>query len=211
MAIRVLLVDDHPVVRQGLRRMLELEEDMKVVGEVGSGEEALDQIGTVSPNIVLLDIRMPGMNGIETIRQIKERYPETSVMVLTLYGDQYLAQAIEAGAVGYLVKDVDCEELIRAIRTVYKGHSILHSSLSRGFFYEFASLARGWNSFKFSLSRRELEIIRLIAAGSTNKVVAARLFLSETTVKRGVSRIFDKLGAKDRAEAVSEAYKRGLI
>ncbi len=211
MSIRVLLVDDHPVVRQGLKRMLELEEDMEVVAEAASGEQALDEIGTASPDIILLDIRMPGIGGIETIRQIKERYPEANVVVLTMYGDQYLAQAIEAGAMGYLVKDVGNAELTQAIRAVHGGQSILHPSLSRELFNEFASLAKGGNNYKCTLSPRELEIVRLIAAGSSNKQIAAQLFLSETTVKRGVSRIFDKLGAKDRAEAVAEAYKKGLI
>ncbi|MBA7596839.1 Transcriptional regulatory protein DegU [subsurface metagenome] len=211
MSIRVLLVDDHPVVRHGLRRMLELEKDMEVVAEAADGEQALDEIGTVSPDIVLLDIRIPGMGGIETIRQIREHHPETNVVVLTMYGDQYLSQAIEAGAVGYLVKDVGNEELIQAIRTVHRGQSILHPSLSRGLFNEFASLAKGWNNNRAFLSPRELEIIRFIAAGSTNKEIAAQLFLSETAVKRGVRRIFDKLEAKDRAEAVSLAYKRGII
>lgn len=211
MSIRVLLVDDHPVVRQGLRRMLELEVDMEVVGEAASGEEALHQIRTVSPDIVVLDIRMPGMGGVETIRQIKEHHPEANAIVLTLYGDQYLAQAIEAGAVGYLIKDVGNDELIQAIRAVHRGESILHRSLSRELFSEFASLARGKNSEKCCLSPRELGIIRLIATGSTNKEIAAKLFLSETTVKRGVSHIFDRLGVKDRAEAVAEAYRRGLL
>ena len=211
MSIRVLLVDDHPVVRQGLKRMLELEEDMEVVAEAASGEQALDVMRTASPDIILLDVRMPGMGGIETIRQIKERHPEANIIILTLYGNQYLAEAIEAGAVGYLVKDVGNEELIHAIRVVHKGQSILDSSLSRELFNEFASLARSGNNYKCTLSPRELEIVRLIAAGSTNKEIAAQLFLSETTVKRGVSRIFDKLGAKDRAEAVAEAYKRGLL
>ncbi|MBE9502431.1 MAG: response regulator transcription factor [Dehalococcoidia bacterium] len=211
MSIRVLLVDDHPVVRHGLRRMLELEKDMEVVAEAVDGEQALNEIGTVSPDIVLLDIRMPGMGGIETIRQIREHHPETNVMVLTMYGNQYLSQAIEAGAMGYLVKDVGNEDLIHAIRAVHRGQSILHPSLSRELFNEFASLAKGGNNYKSCLAPRELEIIRLIAAGSTNKEIAAQLFLSETTVKRSVSRILDKLESKDRAEAVSEAYKRGLI
>lgn len=211
MSIRVLLVDDHPVVRQGLRRMLELEEDMEVVGEAASGEEALHQIGTVSPDIVVLDIKMPGMGGVETIRQIKEHHPEANAIVLTLYGDQYLAQAIEAGAVGYLIKDVGNDELIQAIRAVHRGESILQRSLSRGLFNEFASLARGKNSQKCCLSPRALGIIRLIATGATNKEIAAKLFFSETTVKREVSRIFDKLGVRDRAEAVAEAYRSGLL
>ncbi|MBE0415287.1 MAG: response regulator transcription factor [Dehalococcoidia bacterium] len=112
MSIRVLLVDDHPVVRHGLRRMLEQEEDIKVVGEAVSGEEALAQIESISPSIILMDIKMPGMGGIEAIHQIKERYPEINIIVLTLYGDQYLAQAIESGATGYLVKDIGGEDLI---------------------------------------------------------------------------------------------------
>jgi len=211
MDIRVLLVDDHPIVCQGLRHMLELEEDIEVVGAAASGEEALEQMESVSPNIVLLDIRMPGMGGIETIRHIRERFPEASVIVLTSYGDQYLAQAIEAGALGYLVKDVGDEELMRAIRAVHRGESILDPSLSRQLFDEFASLAKARDSRKWCLSLRELEIIRLIAGGVTNKEIASQLFLSETTVKRGVSHILDKLGAKDRAEAVAKAYGRGLL
>ncbi len=210
MDIRVLLVDDHPVVRQGLRRMLELEEDMEVVAEASSGEEALEKMETSSPHIIVMDIRMPGTGGIEAIRQIKERHPEANVVVLTLYGEQYLVQAIEAGAVGYLVKDVGGEELIQAIRAVHQGESILHSSLSRGLFNEFATLAKG-NSQRCCLSPRELEIIRLISSGATNKEIAAQLFLSDTTVKRAISRIFDKLEVKDRAEAVAEAYRRGLF
>lgn len=211
MSIRVLLVDDHPVVRQGLRRILELEEDMEVVGEAASGEEAMAQIEAICPSTVLIDMRMPGMSGIEVIRQIKERNPDMNFIVLTLYGDQYLAQAIEAGAMGYLVKDVGGEELIRAIRAVHHGQSILHPSLSRELFTEFACLAKGKRTRRPTLSPRELDMIRLIAAGATNKEIAAQLFLSETTVKRGVSGIFDKLSAKDRAEAVAEAYKRGLL
>lgn len=211
MSIRVLLVDDHPVVRQGLRHLLEVEEDMEVVGEAASGEEALAQIDAVSPSIVLMDIKMPGISGIEVIHQITEHYPEKNVIVLTMYGDQYLSQAIEAGAAGYLVKDVGGEELIRAVRAVDRGQSILHPSLSREFFNEFASLSKGKRRRKSSLSPRELDMIRLIASGATNREIANQLFLSETTVKRGVSAVFDKLSARDRAEAVAEAYKRGLL
>jgi len=207
----MLLVDDHPVVRQGLRCMLEAEADMEVVGEAATAEEALAQIQATRPSIVLMDIKMPGMGGIEAIHRIKERYSEANIIVLTLYGDLYLAQAIEAGAAGYLVKDVGGEELIRAVRAVHQGQSILDPSLSRGLFNEFASLSKGKPNRRSTLSPRELEMIRLVACGATNKEIAAQLFLSETTVKRGVSRIFDKLRAKDRAEAVAEAYKSGLL
>ena len=128
--------------------MIELNQGIEIIAEASSGEEALERLGDVVPNIVLLDVRMPGMGGIETLRQIKEHYPEMQVIVLTLYGDQYLSQAIEAGTAGYLIKDVGDEELIRSIRTVSKGDSVLHSSLSRGFFKEFASLVKGENSHK---------------------------------------------------------------
>jgi len=211
MSIRMLVVDDHPVVRQGLRSMLEAEGDMEVVGEAATAEEALAQMQATRPSIVLMDIKMPGMGGIEAIHRIRERYSEANIIVLTLYGDLYLSQAIEAGAAGYLVKDVGGEELIRAIRAVHQGQSILHPSLSRGLFDEFAILSKGKPNRKSTLSPRELEMIRLVACGATNKEIAAQLFLSETTVKRGVSRIFDKLRARDRAEAVAEAYKRGLL
>lgn len=211
MSIRVLLVDDHPVVRQGLRRMLEVEGDIEVVDEAASGEDALARIDATLPNIVIMDIKMPGISGIEVVRRVKERYPETNFIVLTMYGEQYLAQAIEAGATGYLLKEAGGEELIRAVRAVHCGQSALHPSLSRELFNEFASLAKGKRNRWPSLSPREMDMIRLIADGATNKDIAAQLFLSETTVKRGVSGIFDKLGARDRAEAVAEACRRGLL
>jgi len=209
--IRVLLVDDHPVVRQGLRRMLEWDKGIEVIGEAACGEEALHQTQLLSPDVAVMDIRMPGMGGIEAIRQLKEHYPSTDIIVLTLYGHQYLTSAIEAGASGYLLKDIDQEELIDAVKAVHRGQAALHSSLSRDLFVEFASLARGGNGNKFRLSERELEVIRLVAAGATNKEIAAQLFLSDTTIKRNMRAIFDKLEAKDRAEAVSQAYKKGLI
>ena len=207
-AIRVLLVDDHQVVREGLRRMLELEEDIEVVGEVANAKEVLTQAELLSPEVILMDIKMPGMDGIELTRQLKEKQPSCNVLMLTLY-DEYLAQAIDAGAVGYLLKDIKREELIRAIRAVHEGRSPLDLSLTRDHLAEFTAPAE--NKQRLYLSERELAILRLIADGVTTKEIANQIFLSEASVKRSVHLILDKLGVSNRSEAVSEGYKRRLI
>jgi len=206
-AIRVLLVDDHQIIREGLRRMLELEDDIEVVGEAGTVEDALTQAELFSPDIVLMDIKMPERDGIEATRRMKEKQPACNIIMLTLY-EEYIAEAIEAGAVGYLLKDVKRDELVRAIRAVQRGRAPL-SPLSREFFTEFATLVRG--AERSYLSERELAILQLVANGATTKEIGDQLFLSEATVKRDVQRIFDKLGVRNRSEAVAEAYKRKLV
>ncbi len=206
--IRILLIDDHQVVREGMRRMLELEADLEVVGEVADAKEALTQAELLSPEVILMDIKMPGMDGIELTRQLKEKQPSCNVLMLTLY-DEYLAQAIEAGAVGYLLKDIKREELIRAIRAVHEGRSPLDLSLSRDRLVEFTAPAE--SKQYLYLSERESAILRLIADGVTTKEIANQLFLSEASVKRSVHLILDKLGVRNRSEAVSEGYKRRLI
>ena len=205
--IRVLMVDDHQVVREGLRRMLDLERDIEVVGEAGSFEEALAQIELSSPDIVLMDIKMPGKDGIETTRLVKEKQPDCKVIMLTLYED-YLVQAIEAGAEGYLLKDVKREELAQAIRAVQQGKTPL-SPLSRESLTELTASIKGTG--RSYLSERELETLKLIADGATTREIGEQLYLSETTVKRDVQHIFDKLDVRNRSEAVAEAYKRKLI
>ena len=205
--IRILLIDDHEVVRQGLRRMLEIEADFQVVGEVADTKEVLTQAELISPEIILMDIKMPGVDGIELTRQLKEKQPSCNVIMLTLY-DEYLAQAIEAGAVGYLLKDIKREELIKAIRAVHAGRSPLNLSLSQEQLAMFAAPA---DSKKGSLSKRDLAILRLIADGVNTKAIANQLFLSQSSVKRTVRLIFEKLDVHNRSEAVSEAYKRNLI
>lgn len=207
-AINILLVDDQEVVREGLRRMLELENDLNVIGEAADASEAIPQVDSLSPDIVLMDIKMGGVDGIELTRQLKQRHPSTNVIMLTLY-DEYLTQAIEAGAVGYLLKDIKREELVRAIRSVREGRSPLALSLSRDHLNELTYSTD--NRRRFSLSERELAIIRLVADGVTTGEIAEQLFLSQASVKRSVSLIFEKLGVKNRSEAVSEAYKRRLI
>lgn len=207
-AIRILLVDDHQVVREGLRRMLELEADLKVVGEAADATEVLTQAKSLSPEVILMDIKMPGVDGIELTRQLKEKEPSCNVIMLTLY-DEYLTQAIEAGAVGYLLKDIKREELIRAIRAVHQGRSPLNLSLSQE---QLAELVTPVESPQQAfLSERELAILHLIADGITTKGIATQLFLSEASVKRSVRLILDKLDVHNRSEAVSVAYKRRLI
>lgn len=205
--IRILLVDDHQVVREGLRRMLELEPDFDIVGEAGAAKEVLDQAEALSPEIILMDIKMADTDGIELTRQLKKQSPAISVLMLTLY-DEYLSQAIEAGARGYLTKDISREELIKAIRAVHEGRSPLHLSLTQD---RLAKLTAQDNNAQTDLSDRELTIIRLIADGVTTEGITHQLFLSETSVKRNVRSIFDKLGVNNRSEAVAEAYKRKLI
>ena len=206
--IRILLVDDHQVVREGLRRMLELEADMEVVGEANDAKEALTQSELFSPEVILMDIKMPGVGGIELTRQLKEKQPSCNIIMLTLY-DEYLAEAIEAGAVGYLLKDVKREELVKAIRAVHQGRSSLNLSLSRDHLAELAAPVE--SKQRAYLSERELAILRMIADGVTTEEIANQLFLSQATVKRSVHIIFEKLGVHNRSEAVSEAYKRKLI
>lgn len=204
--IRIFLVDDHQVVREGLQRMLELEADFKVVGEAADAKELLAQVEQLSPEVILMDIKMPGVDGIQLAREVKQKYPSCNIIMLTLY-DEYLPQAVEAGAVGYLLKDVKREELVRAIRAVHEGRSPLNLSLSQDRLTELLSPGES----PARLSERELTILRLIAEGTTTREIASQLYLSEASVKRSVHSILEKLNVHNRSEAVSEAYKRELI
>ena len=206
--IRIFLVDDHQVVREGLRRMLELEEDIEVVGEAADATEALAQVELLSPEVILMDIKMPGMDGIELTRQVMQKCPSCNVIMLTMY-DEYLTQAIEAGAAGYLLKDIKRDELLKAIRAIREGRSPLNLSLSQEQLAELAAPTESQQ--RVHLSERELAILRLIADGVTTKEIANQLFLSQASVKRSIGLTFGKLGVGNRSEAVSEAYKRRLI
>jgi DNA-binding NarL/FixJ family response regulator len=206
--IQVLLVDDQEVIREGLRRMLELESNLEVVGETGDPNEVLTLAERLSPEVILMDIKMPGIDGIELTRQLKGKKPSCNVLMLTLY-DEYLAQAIEAGAVGYLVKDIKREELIRAIKAVHEGRSPIDLSFSRDRLVEL--LGPIGDKQRLSLSERELTILRLIADGITTIDIAKQLFLSQASINGSVRLIFNKLGVHNRSEAVSEGYKRRLI
>ncbi|MFC2034305.1 response regulator [Chloroflexota bacterium] len=205
--IRILLVDDQEVVREGLRRMLEFESDVKVVGEASDAKEALTQVETLSPELILMDIKMPGTDGVELTRQVKRKSPDCNIIMLTLY-DEYLTQAIEAGAAGYLLKDIRRDELIRAIRSVHEGRSPLNLSLSKE---QLSNLNPQTNRQNSYLSERELAILHLIADGATNREIAEQIFLSEVSVKRSIRVIFEKLDVHNRSEAISEAYKKKLL
>lgn len=206
--IKVMLIDDHQVVRDGLRHMLALEEEIEVVGEAADAKEALAKVELLSPEVILMDIKMPGVDGLELTRQVKQICPSCNIIVLTLY-DEYLPQAIEAGAVGYLLKDVKRDELVKAIKAVNEGRAPLGLSLSLDRLPALTGTAE--SKQKSLLSERELTILRMVADGVTTKEVASQLFLSQASVKRSISVIFEKLSVRNRSEAVSEAYKKKLI
>ena len=202
--IRIFLVEDHQIVRAGLRRMLELEPDLQVVGEASNGEEALEQLEQLTPDIVITDIQMPRMDGIEFTRRVKQEWPECQVLVLTMY-EEYFEPALQAGAVGYLLKDIHREDLVSAIRSIREGRSPLHLSMQRD---RLKSLASGGAS---ALSEREQDTLRLVAKGVTTDEIARQLSFSETTVKRTIRNVLDKMGVHNRSEAVAEAIRRNLI
>jgi len=207
--IRVMLVDDQQMVREGLRRMLELDSEIEVIGEAKSGEEAVDRVNELSPDIIMMDVRMPGMGGIEATRQLKAKGCTANIVILTVYEDKYLAQAAEAGAVGYLLKDIGREDLSRSIKLAFEGQSPFAPSVTRTLFTQFGNVAQ--LSRNTLLTPRQLDILRLIAAGVTNKEIAGKLCVSEATVKRETNAIFSKLEAVDRTQAVAEAYRRNLL
>jgi len=209
MAVRVMLVDDHPVVREGLRRLLAQDQNLEVCGEAGSGEEALELAGRDHPDVALLDMRLPGLGGIDLVDRFHQQFPATKLICLTFYGEQYLAPALAAGASGYLTKEASREELFLAVKTVLQGRTFIHPSLSSKVYNHFAHLVK--DGRRTSLSKRELDVMRQVALGATNKEISRRLFLSETTVKREIRTIFEKLEARDRAQCVSRAYEKGLL
>ena len=211
--IRVLLVDDHTLVRQGLRSMLELSDNITVVGEAKTGEEALTNMDTLSPQLVLMDVAMPGMNGIETTQRIKRHHPEVEVLMLTMHSDDQLAlEAMQAGASGYLVKSIGQEELIKAIEVVHSGQGLIHPTGSDRLLGKADSLSEAWDPEVESscLSNREKEVLHCLCDGASNRDIAQQLFISEKTVKSHLRRIFRKLGVHDRGRAISLSFREGL-
>ncbi len=205
--VRLLITDDHPVVRAGLRGMLSGEPDFEVVGEATNGKEALALIGELRPDVVLMDLRMPEMDGVTAISHIKTEYPETQILVLTTYeSDADILRAIETGATGYLLKDAPREDLFGAIRLAAEGKSPLAPTVAT----RIMQRMRG-DSEEEALSTREIEVLELVARGTSNKQIAKQLWVSETTVKSHMLHIFDKLGVADRTAAVTEALKRGIL
>lgn len=209
--IRILIVDDHPVVREGLATMLARQEGMTVVGEAGDGSAAIEKATETTPDIILMDLRMPVMDGVESMKRIAERLPSTRFIVLTTYDtDEYIFKGIEAGARAYLLKDSPREELFRAIRAIHRGESLIQPSVASKVLDRFATLSRQAQPAEL-LSERELTVLRLMATGAANKTIAAQLCISESTVKTHVQSIFQKLDVNDRTEAVTHALQRGII
>ena len=207
--IAVFLVDDHPVVRQGLRTFLETLTDIEVVGEASSGEEAVPAIEEALPDVVLMDLVLGGIDGIETTRRVREITPSARVIVLTSFADdEKVFPAIKAGAAGYLLKDVEPVELAEGIRSVHKGEALVHPSIAARLMQEVAE--PGTRDRGGTLTNREVEVLRLIAKGMANKEIATELVIAEKTVKTHVSNILAKLHLADRTQAALYAVRQGL-
>ena len=204
--IRLLIADDHPVVRDGLSGMFAPDPDFEVVGEASDGAEAIRLAQALKPDVILMDLRMPGMDGVAAITEIARQAIPVRVLVLTTYDtDSYVLPAIEAGATGYLLKDAPRAELLRAVRAAAAGQGVLSPSVATRL------MTRVRTPTPELLSQRELEVLELVAAGTTNRDAAVRLFISEATVKTHLLHIYAKLGVTDRAAAVAEGYNRGLL
>lgn len=220
--IRVLLVDDQALLRMGMRLVLEAAGDLTVVGEAGDGAAALTQVAALEPDVVLMDIRMPGMNGIEATARICAEHPHSKVLILTTFDlDEYAFEGLRAGASGFLIKDAPPEELVRAIRTVATGDAVVSPRVTRRMLDLFAERmpasgaagtgGRDRDPRLAHLTPREEEVLRAVAEGLSNVEIADRFVLSETTVKTHVGRILAKLGVRDRVQAVVFAYETGLV
>jgi DNA-binding NarL/FixJ family response regulator len=205
-AIRLLIVDDHPIMRDGLRGVFADDPGFEVVGEAGDGGEAVRLAQRVEADVILMDLRMPTMGGVEAITRLRELGHPARVLVLTTYdSDRDVLPAIKAGATGYLLKDAPRDELIRAVRAAHAGQSVLSPSVAG------ALIDLTANRGPDALSPREVEVLRLVADGATNQTAARQLLVSETTIKTHLLHIYTKLGVRDRASAVATAYKRGLL
>ena len=211
-----MLVDDQRLMRDGLRTLLELEPDLRVVAEAEDGQQALEVYRQHTPDVVLMDIRMPAMDGVEATRRLLAHDPAARIIILTTFDDdEYVFDALRAGALGYLLKDVSGTELAGAIRTVASGGALIEPSVARKVLAEFSRLPQspsaGTDGLSEPLSGREREILALLAQGLTNREIAARLFLAEGTVKNYVSSILGKIGARDRTQAALRARELGLL
>ena len=209
--IRIIIADDHTVVRDGLTAMLIRQADFTVVGEANNGLEAVERARELKPDIILMDLRMPELDGVEAMRRIRSEAPAVNFIVLTTFDtDEYIFDAIEAGAKGYLLKDASREELFKAIRAVHRGESLIQPGVATRLLDRFAQLSRQ-SSPADVLSGRELEVLRLMSRGAGNKVIASDLSISESTVKTHVANIFQKLEVTGRTDAVTKVIREGII
>lgn len=215
--IRVVLVDDQTLIRQGIQTLLDLEADITVVGSAGNGHEALAVIETARPDVVLMDVRMPGMDGVAATRAISARFPEVGVIILTTFDDdEYVFEGIKAGARGYLLKDISSDAMAGAVRTVAAGQALIQPSIARKVMAEFSRMAAGGAAAPISahpdlLTDRELAVLAALAQGLSNREIADRLVITEGTVKNHVSNILAKLDVRDRTQAVLKAQSLRLL
>ncbi|GAB4433359.1 MAG: response regulator transcription factor [Chloroflexi bacterium OHK40] len=217
--IRIVLVDDQTLIRQGLQTLLELEPDLRVVGAAANGEEALALVERERPDVVLMDIRMPLLDGVATTRELLRRDPQLGVIILTTFDDdEYVFEGLKAGARGYMLKDADSSEIIAAVRTVASGQALIQPSITRKVVAEFTRLAARApaaaakpQDLAEPLTERELDVLRLIAAGHSNREIAEVLVITEGTVKNHVSNLLAKLAVRDRTQALIRARELGLI
>ena len=210
--IKVLIVDDHTLFRQGLRKLLDAYEEIEVVGEASNGGEAVSKVGEVNPNLVLMDIKMPRMDGIECIKLIRENYPHLNIVALSMYDDaEYVLKAINAGASGYLQKDVSADRLVDVVKQVHEGNKpVVYLMVSSETLRGIATVIPDANKSK-GISEQERRVLKLMADGKSNKQIARELAISEETVKRHIRNILPKLNASDRTQAVAEAIRQGLV
>jgi two-component system, NarL family, response regulator DegU len=225
LATKIVIIDDHQLFREGVKRILEFEKSFQVVAEGDDGSEALRLVKTYSPDVVIMDINMPQMNGIEATRELVEKFPDTKVIILSIHDDEnYVTLALQTGAQGYLLKEMDADALIEAVRVVADGGSYLHPKVTHNLVNEYrrltAGVARGGASYLQTieirrplhlLTRRECEVLQLLADGKSNRGIGEALFISEKTVKNHVSNILQKMNVNDRTQAVVVAIKNGWV
>lgn len=222
--IKVLLADDQTLIRQGIRLLLEIEPDIQVVGQAANGRAAIDQVETLQPDVVLMDVRMPEMDGVAATRELSTRFPEVKVIILTTFeDDETVFEGIKAGARGYLLKDISSEEMAQAVRRVAAGEALIEPRLTRKVLAEFSRLATATGqpkapktgavseSLPVPLTDREQEVLLALAHGLSNREIADQLVITEGTVKNHVSSLIDKLGVRDRTQAVLKGQELGLI
>ncbi|MEC4819814.1 MAG: response regulator transcription factor [Scytonema sp. PMC 1069.18] len=209
--IRLLLVDDESLIRRGLKALLKLEVDLQIVGEADNGQTALEQVEVLRPDIVLMDVRMPVMDGVAATREIVERFTQTKVLILTTFdNDEYVVKALSHGAAGYLLKDTPSEEIAQAIRAVYKGYTQLGPGIGKKVVAQIPKVSMSRLELWDELTPREQEILRLIATGASNREIAQTLYIAEKTVKNHVTNILSQLNLRDRTQAAIFAKERGL-